>query len=79
MTYRPYPNLDRARARHQIDRHDIETPPLSAPRPMSPPERQLFESAAAMMRAAQPGLELMASRLRAAFQPRPVSSWEKSA
>ena len=70
MTHRPYPDVDRAR--HQLDRHDDETPPLAPPRQMSPLERQLFEGASAIVKAAQPGLELAAARLRAAFQPRPV-------
>ena len=75
MTYRPYPSADRAR--HQLDRHDDETPPyIRAPRPMSQFERQFFEGAAALMKAAQPGLGLAAARLRAAFQPRPASREE---
>lgn len=75
MTYRPYPNPDRAR--HQLARHDNETGPvLRLPRPLSHFEKQFFEGAAAMVKAAQPGLELAAARFRAAFQPRPVSSEE---
>ncbi len=72
MSHRLYSSPERAR--HQIDRHADETPPLLRPaRPMSQFERQFFEGAAAMMKAAQPGLELAATRLRAAFQ-RPQSS-----
>lgn len=56
MTYRPYPSPDRAR--HQLDRHADETPPL--------------------MRAAQPAAEAAFAALRAAFQPRPVSSEENT-
>lgn len=72
MTHRPYPDVDRAR--HQLDRHDDETPPYTEPRPMTPLERAVVDGAAAMVKAAQPGLELAATRLRAAFQPRPASS-----
>lgn len=72
MTYRPYPNPDRAR--HQIERHDDETPPLAEPRPLTPFERQLAEGAqAALLRVAP-----IAASLRAAFQPRPVGSEEKT-
>ncbi|MFI5473191.1 hypothetical protein ACIA6D_23490 [Streptomyces cacaoi] len=77
MTHRPYPSPDRAR--HQLDRHDDETPPYTEPRPMSPLEQQLFEGAAAMVKAAQPGLAAVAANLRAAFQPRPASSEETTA
>jgi hypothetical protein len=52
MTHRPYPSLDRAR--HQLDRHDDETGPYRPPRPMTPFERQFFEAASAVVRAAAP-------------------------
>ena len=76
MTYRPYPSPDRAL--HQLGRHDDETPPYTEPRPLSPLERQLFEGAAAMVKAAQPGLAAVAANLRAAFQPRPTSKEQTS-
>ncbi|MEH0542982.1 hypothetical protein QA802_07835 [Streptomyces sp. B21-105] len=74
MTHRPYPSPDRAL--HQLARHDDETPPYTEPRPLSPLERQLFEGAAAMVKAAQPGLTAVAANLLAAFQPRPAGSEE---
>jgi hypothetical protein len=70
MTYRSYPNADRAR--HQIGRHDGETPPLSEPRPMTLLERNLVEYATAVVQAAAPVVASMA----AGFQRRPVSSEE---
>ena len=72
MSYRPYPNRDRAL--HQLDRHDDETPPLTARRPLFPHERLLVEGATAMVQAAAPGLAKMADGFR-----RPESSEEKSA
>lgn len=73
MSYRPYPSPDRAR--HQVERHAEETPPmLWAPRPLSPFTRQLFEGAATMMREAQPSGDAFAAKLRAAFQQRPHGS-----
>jgi hypothetical protein len=66
MTHRPYPDADRAR--HQIERHDDETPPYSEPRPLTPFEQKLAEGAqAALLRVAP-----IAAGLRAAFQPRPA-------
>lgn len=62
MTYRPYPDIDRAR--HQLDRHDDETPPLAAPRPMSPLERAVVEYSTAAVRAAAPALGSMVTALR---------------
>lgn len=76
MTYRPYPNADRAR--HQIGRHDDETPPLGEPRPLSPFEQQLARNAQEILKAAQPTLALAGARLRAAFQERLVSGEEAS-
>ncbi|MDX2765644.1 hypothetical protein [Streptomyces europaeiscabiei] len=76
MTYRPYPNADRAR--HQIERHDDETPPLGEPRPMTPFEQQLARNAQEILKAAQPTLALASARLRAAFRPRPVGGEETS-
>jgi hypothetical protein len=73
MSHRPYPSVDRAR--HQLDRHDDETPPITERRPMTPMERTLAEYAAAAVRAAAPAVAAMA----AAFQPRPASSEEKTA
>jgi hypothetical protein len=74
MSYRPYPNP--TRARHQIDRHDDETPPQTqvGQRPLSPLEKQFFEAAAAVGEALRPQLQDIGASLRAAFQPRPVSS-----
>lgn len=74
MNHRPYPSVDRAR--HQLDRHDDETPPMSEPRPMTPFEQQLAMNAQAILNAAQPMVALAAARLRAAFQPRPVGGEE---
>lgn len=73
MTYRPYPSIDRAR--HQLERHDDETPPRRALRPMTPMERVVLEYATAAVRAAAPAVAAMV----AAFTPRPVSSEEKNA
>lgn len=72
MSHRPYPNPDRAR--HQVDRHDDETPPLTALRPMTPMERGMVEYATAAVRAAAPAVAAMV----AAFQPRPVGSEEQT-
>lgn len=77
MTHRPYPSV--VRARHQLDRHDDETPPYTEPRPLSPLEKQFFENAAAAGRALRPQLEAIGASLLAAFQPRPASSEEKTA
>jgi hypothetical protein len=76
MTYRPYPNLDRAR--HQIERHDDETPPQTqaGQRTLSPLEKQFFEAAAAAGEALRPQLQAIGDSLRTAFQPRPVGSEE---
>lgn len=73
MTYRPYPSIDRAV--HQLDRHDDETPPRRALRPMTPMEQTVVEYATAAVRAAAPAVAAMA----AAFKPRPVGREEKSA
>lgn len=73
MTHRPYPNPDRAR--HQIERHDGETPPLSEPRPMTPFEQHLVEGATAALKVAVPAV----ARMVAAMQRRPASSEEKNA
>ena len=75
MTHRPYPSVDRAR--HQLDRHDDETPPAAEPRPMTPFEEQLARNVQTM-KAALPTLALAGARLRAAFQPRPAGSEEKT-
>lgn len=77
MTHRPYPSADRAR--HQLDRHDDETPPfVRAPRPLSQFERQFFENAAAAAEVLRPQMQAMGKSLLAAFQPRPVSSEENT-
>lgn len=70
MTHRPYPSVDRAR--HQLDRHDDETPPLRDLRPLSPMERTVVDYAAHAVRSAAPVLAAMV----AAFQPRPTGSEE---
>ncbi|MFD7705740.1 hypothetical protein [Streptomyces sp. NPDC059786] len=57
MTFRPYPNADRAR--RQAERHDFETPPLTA----APP------SFAAPMRAAQPSGRQLGEAFTRAFTP----------
>jgi hypothetical protein len=71
MTYRPYPNPERAR--HQLDRHDDETPPLRPPRPLSQFERQFFEAASAAARAGGLAMAAMVEGFR-----RPVGSEETS-
>ena len=76
MTHRPYPNP--TRARHQLDRHDDETPPLAEPRPMTPFGQHFAEQASAIMKSAQPNGASLAAQLRAAFQPRPAGSEEKA-
>ena len=70
MSHHPYPSVDRAA--HQLDRHDNETPPYRAPRPMTPMERAVVEYAQHAVRTAAPAMAAMV----AAFQPRPVSSEE---
>jgi hypothetical protein len=72
MTYRPYPSPDRAR--HQLDRHDDETPPLTARRPLSPMEQTLVDHATHAVRSAAPALAAMV----AGFQRRPAGSEETS-
>jgi heme oxygenase len=77
MSYRPYPDADRAR--HQLDRHDNETPPLSdgseeagtfaAPRILISDE--VREAMGAL-------LASVGASLRAAFE-RPVGSEETTA
>jgi hypothetical protein len=76
MTYRPYPNPGRARA--QLIRHDDETGPLRAARPMSPLERQLQGAVSAATQKLRPHLEAVATSVLAAFQPRPAGSEEKT-
>lgn len=71
MTHRPYPNPDRAR--HQLDRHGDETPPLTAWRPMTPLEQTLIEGASAMVRGAAPVLAAMVAGFK-----RPAGSEETS-
>lgn len=78
MTHRPYPSPDRAR--HQLDRHADETPPLTGrhaePRQVTPFEQRLIDSATATAEALRPQLQAMGKSLLAAFQPRPQSSEE---
>lgn len=62
MTHRPYPSVERAR--HQLDRHDDETPPLTPPRPMTPLEQAVVDYSAAAVRAAAPALQAMVTALR---------------
>lgn len=78
MTYRPYPNA--ARARHQIERHDDETPPQAqvGDRPLSPLERQFFLAAADIGEKLRPQLQAVGESLLTAFRPRPVSGEETS-
>ena len=77
MTRRPYPSIDRAR--HQLERHEEETAPLPAVRPLSPFERRFFEAAAAMVRAATPSFAEAGARLKSSLSQRPVSSEETTA
>lgn len=77
MTHRPYPSVDRAR--HQLDRHDDETPPLATPCPMTPFEQQMADAASAATRALRPQLQALGASLLAAFQPRPAGSEENTA
>ncbi|CAM5622799.1 hypothetical protein [Streptomyces aurantiogriseus] len=78
MSHRPYPSLDRAR--HQLDRHDDETPPLpdgsGQLAPFAMPRLVISDEAREAMGAR---LAEVGASLRAAFQPRPVSSEEKTA
>lgn len=78
MTHRPYPNP--ARARHQIERHVDETPPLSdgSGRPLTPFEQHFMVNMQAVGESLRPTLVNISESLRAAFQPRPVSSEETS-
>ena len=76
MSHRPYPSVDRAR--RQLGRHEDEAPPLPEPHPMTPFQQQLAKSAQEILKTAQPTLALATARLRAAFQPRPASSEEKT-
>jgi hypothetical protein len=75
MTYRPYPNVDRAR--HQLDRHADETPPLSdgfgQPSALAMPRLVISAEAREAMGAR---LAEVGKSLRAAFQTCPVSSEE---
>lgn len=77
MTYRPYPSPDRAR--HQLDRHDDETPPLSdgsdQPAALAMPRLVISDEAREAMGAR---LDEVGKSLRAGFQPRPVSSEENT-
>ncbi len=74
MTRRPHPDL--VRARHQLDRHDEETPPLSPPRPMSPLEQAVVDYATAAVQAAAPGLAAMVKGFR---RPAPDPTPERPA
>ncbi|MFM9656814.1 hypothetical protein [Streptomyces scabiei] len=71
MNHRPYPNANRAR--HQIERHDDETPPLpdGSGRPLSPFEQHVRAGLEGMGEALRPQLEAMGASLLAAFRPRP--------
>ena len=71
MTYRPYPSPDRAR--HQLDRHEDETPPLTARRPLSPMEQALVDHATAAVRGAAAALAAMVAGFK-----RPASSSEET-
>jgi hypothetical protein len=75
MTYRPYPSVDRAR--HQLDRHDDETPPLpdgsGQLSPFAMPRIVISDEVREAMGAR---LAEFGKSLRAGFQPRPVSSEE---
>jgi hypothetical protein len=77
MTYRPYPSLDRVR--HQLDRHDDETPPLpdgsGQPSPLAMPRLVVSDEAREAMGAR---LAEVGKSLRAAFQLRPMSSEENT-
>jgi hypothetical protein len=75
MTYRPYPNPDRAR--RQLDRHDDERAPLSdgssGTSSLVLPRIVISDEAREAMGAR---LAEVGRSLRTAFQPRPVSSEE---
>lgn len=71
MTYRPYPNAERAL--HQLRRGKVR-PWLKEWRPLSPMERTLIDYATTAVRGATPGILKMV----AGFQRRPVSSEETS-
>lgn len=72
MAHRPYPRTDRAL--HQLNRHDGETPPYRAPRPITPMERLLVDYATAAVQAAAPVVASMVAGIRM----RPVGSEETS-
>jgi hypothetical protein len=76
MTHRPYPNPERAR--HQVERHDDETPPLPDGSDQSPVwmGRPFISEEARQALGAR--LAEVGASLRSAFQ-RPVSSEEKNA
>lgn len=65
MSYRPRPNV--TRARRQVERHAFEIGPALPARPLSPVEEQLFGG---MVHAAQAASEALAVRLREVF-PKP--------
>ncbi|MER5750640.1 hypothetical protein [Streptomyces sp. NPDC002088] len=72
MTYRPYPDADRAL--HQLDRH------TATPRPLhfaSPATAQLFAGVAAAVQEFGSSLAASLDRMRAASE-RPASSEETS-
>jgi len=75
MTHRPYPSPDRAR--HQLDRHDDETPPLpdGTEHPPVLLGRPLISEEARQALGAR--LAEVGASLRSAFQ-RPVGSEEKT-
>lgn len=74
MSYRPYPNPDRAR--HQINRHDDETPPLSDGSEQTPTVFGRLVIAEEAREAMGARLAEVGASLRAAFRPRPAGSEE---
>ncbi|MGW3135913.1 hypothetical protein [Streptomyces sp. NPDC001139] len=77
MSHRPYPNVDRAR--HQLDRHDIE----ARPRPFrgydSATAAVAVERWAAALKAAMPTAAQLTTAWTVALRPRPAGSEEKTA
>lgn len=76
MTYRPYPNIDRAL--RQLDRHIDEVGPITeaAPRAATPFGQQLIDGTSAAVQAV--GSSLAASFAKMLPQPPPVDEYRLS-
>lgn len=76
MSYRPYPNVDRAR--HQLDRHEIEVRPRHLRGYDSVTAAVAVERWAAAIKAAMPTAAQLTTAWTVALKPRPVGSEEKT-